>query len=125
MEQNNKKAIIIGCGIAGPTLAMALNKAGIESEIYEAESQTSNFGLLSLTTNGINILKMVDVYKDAQVDDDAGVFFYNHTGKTIFTNDFGRWLKEQYGSGMIIIRREKLIHALTQKATSNGTMIEY
>ena len=125
MKQINKKAIIIGCGIAGPTLAIALNKIGIESEIYEAESKPSNFGLLSLTTNGINILKMIDVYKDVQVDDTAGVFFYNHAGKNIFTNDFGSWLKEQYGSGMIIIRRERLIHALIKKAISNGTKIEF
>jgi len=33
----NKKAIIIGCGIAGPALALQLKRAGIKSTIYEAE----------------------------------------------------------------------------------------
>ena len=121
----SKKAIIIGCGIAGPTLAIALHKIGIESEIYEAHTAQSNFGLLSLTTNGINILKMIDVYKDVQVDDTAKVFFYNNKGKTLFTNDFGSWLKELYGSGMIIIRREQVVAALIKKATTNGTKIEF
>ena len=125
MSKENKKAIIIGCGIAGPTLALALHRAGIESEIYEAQSTSQNFGLLCLTTNGINILKMLDVYDGLQADDSAKIFFYNNTGKSIFGMDFGSFLKEKFGSGMIIIRRENLIHELTQKVISNGTTVEF
>ena len=120
-----KKVIIIGCGIAGPTLALALHKAGIDSEIYEAHKEPSNFGLLSLTSNGINILKMLDVYNNIQVDDSAKILFYNHTGKNIFKMNFGGWMREKFGSGMIIIRRENLIQEMTQKVISNGTSVEF
>ena len=113
---NVKKAIIIGCGIAGP--ALALNRAGIDSEIYEAHKRPPNFGLLSLTSNGINILKMLDVYKNINGNDSAKIFFYDHSGKNIFKMDFGGWMKEKFDSGMIIIRRENLIHEMVQKVIS-------
>ena len=122
---NRKKAIIIGCGIAGPTLALALNRAGIDSEIYEAHKRPPNFGLLSLTSNGINVLKMLDVYKSITVDDSAKIFFYDHSGKNIFKMDFGGWMKEKFDSGMIIIRRENLIHEMAQKVISIGIPIEF
>ncbi len=121
----NKKAIIIGCGIAGPTLSLALNRVGIDSEIYEAHKKPPNFGLLSLTSNGINILKMLDVYDNIEVDDSAKILFYNHTGKNIFKMDFGGWMREKFGSGMVIIRRENLIHEMTQKIISNGTQVQF
>jgi len=121
----NKKAIIIGCGVAGPTLALALNRAGIESEIYEAQTTPSNFGLLSLSTNGIQVLKMLNVYDDIQADDNGKIFFYNHAGKSIFSMDFGSFLKDKFGSGMIINRREEIIDALTKKTISAGIKIEF
>ena len=45
----SKKAIIIGCGIAGPSLAIMLKQIGIDSEIYESEKNTSEFGILSFS----------------------------------------------------------------------------
>ena len=124
-KNSRKKAIIVGCGIAGPTLALALNCAGIDSEIYEAHKKPPNFGLLSLTSNGINILKMLDIYKSINVDDSAKIFFYNHSGKNIFKMDFGGWMREKFDSGMIIIRRENLIHEMIQKVSSIGIPIEF
>ena len=124
-KNSSKKAIIIGCGIAGPTLALALNRAGIDSEVYEAHRKPPNFGLLSLTSNGINILKMLDIYKSINVDDSAKIFFYNHSGKNIFKMDFGRWMREKFDSGMIIIRRENLIHEMIQKVSSLGIPVEF
>jgi len=125
MNEQNKKAIIIGCGIAGPVLALALHRAGIDSEIYEAQTTPPNFGVLSLSTNGINVLKMIGVYDDVSVNDSSKIFFYNKIGKSIFKMDFGDFLKEKFGSGMIIIQRENLIQKLTQKAISNGIPVEF
>ena len=124
-KNSRKKAIIVGCGIAGPTLALALNRAGIDSEIYEAHKKPPDFGLLSLTSNGINILKMLDIYKSINVDDSAKIYFYNHSGKNIFKMDFGGWMREKFDSGMIIIRRENLIHEMIQKVSSIGIPIEF
>ena len=91
----DKKAIIIGCGIAGPTLALALHRAGIKSEIYEAQPTPPNFGVLSLSTNAINVLKMLDVYDDVSVNDSSKICFYNKIGKSIFKMGFGDFSKRK------------------------------
>ncbi len=51
-----KKALIIGCGIAGPVLALFLKLAGIEAEIYEAREVADGFAL-SLSCNGVGVLQ--------------------------------------------------------------------
>ncbi|CRK85017.1 FAD-dependent oxidoreductase [Neobacillus massiliamazoniensis] len=53
---SHKKVLIIGCGIAGPALALFLKRAGIEAEIYEARSESDGYSL-SLSCNGVAVLK--------------------------------------------------------------------
>jgi 2-polyprenyl-6-methoxyphenol hydroxylase-like FAD-dependent oxidoreductase len=45
MNEQKRKALIIGCGIAGPTLALFLQRVGIEAEIYEAREMPEGFSL--------------------------------------------------------------------------------
>jgi 2-polyprenyl-6-methoxyphenol hydroxylase-like FAD-dependent oxidoreductase len=56
MQKQQKKALIIGCGIAGPALALFLKRAGIEAEIYEARETPEGFAL-SLSCNGVAVLQ--------------------------------------------------------------------
>jgi 2-polyprenyl-6-methoxyphenol hydroxylase-like FAD-dependent oxidoreductase len=37
MSVEKRKALIIGSGIAGPAVAMFLQRAGIDAEVYEAQ----------------------------------------------------------------------------------------
>lgn len=58
----SRRAIIIGCGIAGGALALALRSAGYTSEIYEARSgpTTEDDGLfLNTASNGVAVLKLL------------------------------------------------------------------
>ena len=41
MNKSSMKALIIGCGVAGPVVALFLQRAGIEAEIYEARVLSS------------------------------------------------------------------------------------
>lgn len=54
----NRKAIIIGAGIAGPAMALWLQRIGIESVIYESRPRLDgNEGVyLGLTPNGQNAI---------------------------------------------------------------------
>lgn len=56
MQTLQKKALIIGCGIAGPALALFLKRAGIEAEIYEARETPEGYAL-SLSCNGLAVLQ--------------------------------------------------------------------
>jgi FAD-dependent urate hydroxylase len=54
------KALIIGGGITGPVAALALRKAGIEAEIFEAYEQSADGGgWLMIAPNGVNALGVI------------------------------------------------------------------
>ena len=60
---STRKAVIIGGGIAGPAAALALQKAGIASTVYEEYERTADGigGVLSVAPNGINALAVIGV----------------------------------------------------------------
>jgi 2-polyprenyl-6-methoxyphenol hydroxylase-like FAD-dependent oxidoreductase len=59
MHRSDRKALIIGCGVAGPVVALFLQRAGIEAEIYEARAESTNYGgsFLNMACNGLGVLK--------------------------------------------------------------------
>ena len=54
-------ALVIGGGIAGPAAAMALQKAGVDSVLYEAHpTGTDGIGVfLTLGSNGVDALRVL------------------------------------------------------------------
>lgn len=54
-----KKALVIGCGIGGPAVAMFLKRAGIDAEIHEAQPAPDDEGgyFLNVSSNGLDVLK--------------------------------------------------------------------
>ena len=121
----SKKAVIIGCGIAGPALAIMLNRIGIESEIYESVDSLSNFGILSLTSNAIRMLKILEIYDQVKTDDTEGAFFYKQDGKLSLKFDVRDELKKYGNETGFIIRRSKLLKALYQKVISENIPIHF
>src|SRR5260221_14719861 len=59
MNRVASKALIIGCGVAGPVVALFLQRAGIEAEIYEARASSTDYGgnFLNMACNGLGVLK--------------------------------------------------------------------
>ena len=56
MMNHTNNVLIIGCGIAGPALALFLKRAGIQAEIYEAGEAPEGFAL-TLSCNGVAVLQ--------------------------------------------------------------------
>jgi FAD-dependent urate hydroxylase len=54
VKSSNRKALIIGAGIAGPITALFFQRAGIEAAIYEvrSEAEISTGWFLNLAGNG-------------------------------------------------------------------------
>jgi 2-polyprenyl-6-methoxyphenol hydroxylase-like FAD-dependent oxidoreductase len=59
VNRTAKKALIIGGGVAGPVVALFLQQAGIEAEIYEARDASTDYGgsFLNMACNGLSVLK--------------------------------------------------------------------
>jgi 2-polyprenyl-6-methoxyphenol hydroxylase-like FAD-dependent oxidoreductase len=130
MQHTNaqRKALIIGGGVAGPALALFLQRAGIGAEIYEARSaddEDAGF-FLNFGPNGINILKLLGIDPVAQMDGflTLGMTFFNGRGRQIAQID-SRDDARRYGSHGVIMKRSRLHRALRDEAKRHGVRVEH
>lgn len=119
-KTTQKKALIIGGGIAGPAAAMALQRAGIESTIYETRTQSEqNRGaFLTVARNGMNALHTLDAF-DAIMERGflvSRMEIYSGTGKHL-----GEMGSNAEG---IAIERSQLASALCEEAVRRGIRFE-
>lgn len=121
-----KNALIIGCGIAGPALALFLKRAGINSTIFDAaNAPLDHVGLmLYVGPSGCNVLKTLGVYDKVE---SAGsrcekVTFNDHGGKNIV--EFVQTEHEKdFGSTTIAIKRGDINKILREETESSGIKI--
>lgn len=55
------KALIVGAGVCGPVAAMALQRAGIDTNVYEARPPTADSvgSYLTVAINGLDALRAI------------------------------------------------------------------
>lgn len=123
---SGRKALIIGGGIAGPATAIALQKAGIDSVIYEADPVTAH-GIgtfLTVATNGINALRILGA--DQPVLDASfptpSITLRSYTGKDLGSNSTGWTLAD--GTASHTIKRGDLYRVLHEETQRRGIPVE-
>lgn len=114
-----KKALIIGGGIGGPVTAMALQRAGIDSVIYEAYGKGSDGvgAFLTLAVNGLEALRILDL-RDLVCD--LGM----ETPRMKMINSKGRELAAMPMPARTVNRAD-LYQALRDEAVRRGVTVEY
>lgn len=122
-----RTALVIGGGIAGPVTAAALQRAGIESVVYEAHADSAEGvgAFLGLGLNGIDALRAVDM--------DAPVLARGFpTPRMVITNGDGKVLADfpnggalADGTRAITITRPDLYAALREEARRRGIRVEH
>jgi FAD-dependent urate hydroxylase len=122
-----RTALIIGGGIAGPAAAMALQKAGIDSVVYEAHPAGANGigAFLTLASNGVDALRVLAADQPAR---SAGfptpaITLRNAMGKHLGASRTGRPLPD--GATSQTIKRADLYRVLHEEASSRGVRIEH
>jgi FAD-dependent urate hydroxylase len=128
MNPTNKKALIIGGGIAGPVTAMALQRAGVESVVYEAYDTSAGLGagaFLTVAVNGLDALRTLDAHEPVL---DAGfptrnIEFFSGTGKRLGEVPIGGTLPD--GTVTHTIKRADLYRVLHDQAIRRGIRIEH
>ena len=107
---------IIGAGLAGLTLALALHQQGIKATVYEMRSAPLNIGgAVMLSPNALKVLDALGVYQDVKAHG------YNFevlellkvSGELVETYEFGG--KEKYGYPGNRIYRHELIDIILSK----------
>ena len=123
----NKKAIIIGAGVAGPILALQLKKIGFDAEIFESRSEdnTKEGAFLGLTPNGLNVLKeFIDLRMLKDDYTPGSMKFFNSKGKQIA--ELGTaYQKQQYGVETLQLKRANLNKYARIAAADAGIKIGY
>ncbi|MEU3167439.1 FAD-dependent monooxygenase [Streptosporangium sp. NPDC006930] len=114
-----KKALIIGGGIAGPVTAMALRRAGVDCEVFEAYDRGSEgVGVfLTLAVNGIEALRLLDLHDLVR---DLGM----DSSRMLMLNGRGRPLASTRQPSRTL-RRADLYLALRDEAVRRGVRIHY
>src|SRR5436309_6534443 len=118
MNHTRKKALIIGCGVAGPVVALFLQRAGIEAEIYEARASSTNYGGLFLNTacNGLSVLKTLGL--DEQVSNQGSpiprMVIWSGKGKRL--GEVRNGARAEVGAPSINILRSRLHQVLREGA---------
>ena len=122
-----RTALIIGGGIAGPAAAMALQKAGIDSVVYEAHDVGADGigAFLTLASNGIDALRVLGADRAVLTAGfpTPGITLRSGTGKRLGESRTGRSLPD--GTTSQTIKRADLYRALHDEATSRGIRIEH
>ena len=120
-------ALIIGGGIAGPVTAVALQRAGIASVVYEAypENAGTAGAFLTVAVNGLDALRALDLHRPVM---DLGfstrtIDLVSGTGKHLGTLPIGGVLPD--GTTTHTIKRSDLYRALYEAARRRGIDVHH
>jgi FAD-dependent urate hydroxylase len=125
-ESPIRTATVVGAGVAGLSVALALAKAGIEPVVHEAHPDGAEGvgAFLTLATNGISALRVIDAAEPvlARGFPTPGIRLRSYTGKFLGETVTGIPLDD--GTLSQTLRRADLYSALAETARARGIRIE-
>lgn len=121
------KALIIGGGIAGPTLAVALRKIGMEAEVFEAQPADADQrgSWLGFQANGLDALRSIGV---GEWVENLGypcdtMSFVNGKGRLLGTLPMA--FRRPDGITSQMVSRASLFQALAAMARHHGVVVRH
>ena len=125
-SEEKTKIIIIGAGVAGIALAIALKQHGIKSKIFEAYSFKEGIGAgFNIASNGMNVLKELGISEELKQLGTIAKYnhFRDHNGSTLARFEYGN--PKEFGECSLNIKRDVLIKTLLKKAKEEEIEIEF
>jgi FAD-dependent urate hydroxylase len=125
-HNTGKTALVIGCGIGGTVVAMALKKAGIDATVFEARGGSAKFvgSFLNTASNGLDALKAIDACNTvlAQGFPTPRMVMWSGSGKRL--GEVANGLSLPDGTASITVERGHLHAALCRETLQRGIRIE-
>ena len=121
-----KHVVIVGAGLSGLSLALALQKVGIPCSIYEARSESYSIGGgITVSPNGLRILDRLGVYPKVK---QRGfhfetLAFKNEAGETTDVYYFGS--EKLYGYQAFRITRQLMIDEMKRMLSEQGIQVHH
>ena len=125
--ESRQKALIIGGGVAGSVSAMALQRAGMDSVVYEAYARGAEGAgaFLTFASNGMDALRAIDAHHLVLAEGfpTPHMAFQSGTGKHLGEVPNGGTLPD--GTVSQTLKRADLYRALRDEAVRRGVRVEY
>jgi 2-polyprenyl-6-methoxyphenol hydroxylase-like FAD-dependent oxidoreductase len=125
MPMENTVAII-GAGLSGLSLALALHQQGISCTLYESRAAPLDIGgAIMLSPNALKILDSLGVYGRVRPlgFEFESLFFRSENDRPVDTFEFGS--KDSYGYKALRVYRFELISVLLEMLLEAGVKVEY
>lgn len=126
MATHLKRALIVGGGVAGPVLALFLQRSGFEVQVFEASTGPADTGgALGIAPNGMNVLAaagVIEQIRNASVTASEWAF-ENQRGKLLACMNASD--PARYGYSDVLITRAALHRAITEHAEAHRVSVHY
>ena len=110
---------IVGAGLAGTTLAIALRQSGLDVHLYDRSAEPGEGAPLTLTANGTRVLHALglkDVLKDLAVFPEFSTIRHARTAFLLSQRPLGRFSEARYGAPDCVVMSGRLTSALREQA---------
>ena len=127
MNRAARKALISGCGVAGPVVALFLQRAGIEAEIYETRASSTDYGdnFLNMACNGLDVLGTpgLDEQVSSQGSPIPRMMSWSGNGKPL--GEVRNGARAEVGAPSINLLRSRLHQVLREEAEERRIKIAF
>lgn len=121
------RALIIGCGVAGPAVALFLQRAGWDVEVFEAADEPDAYAglFLNVATNGLSVLEQLGLRDQVLAEGHCSphMVMWSSTGRELGTVPNGPAREPERGS--VVVRRGILHRVLREAARHAGIPIRF
>jgi 2-polyprenyl-6-methoxyphenol hydroxylase-like FAD-dependent oxidoreductase len=126
MTRRNRKALIIGAGIAGPVAAIFLKRAGFDAELFEAWPYSTGIGGgLQIAPNGMHVLAELgladELIRRGSICESFD--FYSQAGRLL--GSLNRNMEARFGQPAVNMCRATLNEALINKAWCSNVELHF
>jgi 2-polyprenyl-6-methoxyphenol hydroxylase-like FAD-dependent oxidoreductase len=127
LNRPKRKTLIIGGGIAGPVVALLLQRAGIEAEIYEARDIPEDYASswLVMAGNGLDVLKTLGLYDPIIADGSPIPHMILSSGKGKRFGEVPNGARSGVGAPSMVVKRGTLNRILREEAIRQGIKVAF
>jgi 2-polyprenyl-6-methoxyphenol hydroxylase-like FAD-dependent oxidoreductase len=127
MTATTKKALIIGCGVAGPVVAMFLKRTGVDAEIYEAQAGPDDYAglFLNVASNGLSVLRTLGLAPQIAAEGFACPRMEMWSGQGKRLGEVRNGAPAGQGDVSVVMKRGRLHQILREAALGQGIPIAF